>query len=639
MTSVEPGTNSLLMAATPALYARNAFRLTGLAVTASARETARYGDKLKLLHEVGGQAAASLPTMMGGTKAPEPDDLREALRTLKDPRSRLLHEFFWLWPEDWQNPNADEAFAAVQRQDLETATALWTSREAAEGGSCTASHNLAVLGHMRALDDSRQDVEAPLDAARRGHMHAEWKTALKRWQQIAEDDSLWNFFKARIIQIDDPAVTTGMAQRLRTDLPRALARINAALAVAYAEQQRRIESQWHITFLKFCHLVDEQTSHEAVDHALTKPRERLEQALHNAKQNTLAEETDGIRQARILLDAAAPLLGVLEQVHASHERRRDFESVSRQALDSAVQGYNKIYCSKNPSPAILAQREVRSHAEEYVRIMVRSRELTTDAGLHKIIDSNIQIANALLRSRPDSPYPPKQRPKWRTFIFECLRTVPLSLWVLGGIFAFFVILYNVPIDSSPSVGLFTPAELEALNNPLKQRELKEKNISFFLKEMGVQTPPAPPPSVKQKTLEAMLAEVPELFSDPPTNVFQSSPALPGDSSKVIIKAPQDTGQPNFRVTLTTKGGSGRSFILFVKDGKTAEVKLPPASYLVEYSWGVVWDATTAEFWDPQIRQSNELDLTNETSVTLEMTRMSNGTFVLLPAHKSTLYQP
>jgi hypothetical protein len=82
----------LLKAATPDLYRRNAFRLTGLPVTASTREVARQADKLKMLADLGGQAAQHLAVVPGMTP-PTPEEVREATQRLKDVEARALDEF------------------------------------------------------------------------------------------------------------------------------------------------------------------------------------------------------------------------------------------------------------------------------------------------------------------------------------------------------------------------------------------------------------------------------------------------------------------------------------------------------------------------------------------------------------------
>jgi hypothetical protein len=149
MSTLAASLSALLKAATPDIYRRNAFRLTGLAVTATAREVARQADKLKMLAEVGGNAAEQL-SVIPGMEPPTVDQVREAAQRLKDVEARALDEFFWLWPEDWEKPDADEAFAALKRHDLDAAFNIWARREDGTD-SVIASRNVALILHMRAI--------------------------------------------------------------------------------------------------------------------------------------------------------------------------------------------------------------------------------------------------------------------------------------------------------------------------------------------------------------------------------------------------------------------------------------------------------------------------------------------------------
>ncbi len=603
MITADSGLNLLLMVGTPTLYEHNAFRLTGLLVTTTAREVARYGDRLKLLQEVGGLAAAGLPTLLDERQAPGPDGRREALRNLRDIHSRTLHEFFWLWPDDWAKPEADTAFSALQQRDLKAAKAIWTAREA-ESACCIATHNLAVLGHMRALDLSLQDVESPLLTESRNEMHAEWRLAMKRWWRIAEDDDLWDHYKARISQIDDPSVTTGLARRLRGDLLWAFDRIIATLAVAYAERKRRIECQWHVGFLKSYLGGDGEALHRATDHALASVRERLDHALQNARRQTQAEEIEGIAKARLLLETAAPLLKVLELVQPSQAGCRDCENIGRGALDTAVAGYNLIYCAKDPSPAVLARRGERRHAEEYIRIMAKCRALTTDTDLQKTIDFNIQIAEVLLQRMPPEMnfeyslprqvngrkrVDPEQRPRWSTLFLHSMRIVPRSVWMLFVIIAASVSVSLVVnfISSKPvATGKFTPVELAV--HGLPQR-------------VGTQS-----------------------FLDlPSTGELQRSPSL--RSHKVFLQfTSTDATGTHFYAVLNATDMPDESLAVFIRGGDSADIWLPDQDYDLIITWGRRWNDARKRFETPNQQKMHLSKLSRQQATVVLMATNPDG---------------
>lgn len=611
MTTADPGLNLVLTVATPSLYAQNAFRLTGLMVTASTREVARYGDRLKVLQRVGGQAAAGLPAMLGSTHVPGPDELRTALRNLMDLRTRALHEFFWLWPDNWEQPEGDTAFMILGQMDLETAKAMWSAREE-DCGCCISIHNLAVLSHMRALDLSLRDVETPLPPEALNEMHAEWRLALKRWRRIAEDEDLWDHYKARIMQIDDPSVTTGLARRLRGDLHWAFDRITAMLAVAYAEKKRRIECQWLISFLKSSLGGYGEAFQRATDHALAGVRERLNHASLNAWVQTQAEEIEGIAKARLLLVTASPLLKVVELVQPGQMGSPDRLNIARVALDIAVAGYNLIYCSKNPSPAVLARRVQRQHVEDYIRTMTTCRALTTDADLRGIIDSNVQIAEVLLQKMPPEMsfeysrprlvngrkvVDPAQRPRWSTLFLHWARLVPRSVWILMVIISTTTVISQVvnSISSKPiATGKFTPAELTALGLPQR---------------LGTQA----------------------LRDMPNTGVLQRSPALQNDASRLQISAPVNDSGTHFCAILTLLVKPDQSLKVFIRNGEKADIRLPDDIYMLTLTWGTYWNILEEQFQPLYQDKFSPSLLPHGMPAVLQITSRPNGEFHIQPA--------
>jgi hypothetical protein len=381
----DSSTSLLLKAATPDLYRRNAFRLTGLPVTASAREVARQADKLKMLADLGGQAAQQL-SVIPGMEPPTAEEVREATQRLKDVEARALDEFFWFWPEDWEKPESDEAFAAIKRHDLDAAFTIWASREV-ETESFIASRNIALVLHMRSIEWALLDFTHPLDADRLGKVHGYWKESFDRWEWLVYDDRLWDAFKARIRQINDPALTTGYARRLRCELPQAFDKINAELALSYAQHGRRAEAQWHVDFLKSTHSGQDNVS-ATLDTVLAPSRERLERAIESAWQATKADKRSGTTQARKLLDAAEPLLAVFDMFHEtdSAERCQLFDEVAESALGCAVNGYNACNAIE-PSKKI---------GEDFLGILQRAKKLATAIDLRQRIIQNIEIAQGNL---------------------------------------------------------------------------------------------------------------------------------------------------------------------------------------------------------------------------------------------------
>ena len=393
----DSSTSLLLKAATPDLYRRNAFRLTGLPVTSSAREVARQADKLKMLADLGGQAAQQL-SVIPGMEPPTAEEVREATQRLKDVEARALDEFFWFWPEDWESPESDEAFAAIKRHDLDAAFTIWASREV-ETESFIASRNIALVLHMRSIEWALLDFTHPLDADRLEKVHDYWKEAFDRWEWLADDDRLWDAFRARIRQINDPALTTGFARRIRSELPQAFDKINAELVLSYAQHGRRAEAQWHVDFLKSTHSGQDDVS-TTLDTVLAPSRERVERAIESAWQATKADKRSGTTQARKLLDAAEPLLAVFDMFHEtdSTERCQLFDEVAEAALGCAVNGYNTSNQALQNQPPPLGHaidpRKVVNKA--FLNVLHRAEALATDLDLRQRISQNISTAQGNL---------------------------------------------------------------------------------------------------------------------------------------------------------------------------------------------------------------------------------------------------
>ena len=95
----------------PQLYAQNAFRLTGLDVDTSLRDISRQAEKLEMMAKLGvnsqdrGAFAIAVTT----------EEVRAALQSIKIPEQRLLHEFFWFWPNTGDS-KTDEALSRHQER-------------------------------------------------------------------------------------------------------------------------------------------------------------------------------------------------------------------------------------------------------------------------------------------------------------------------------------------------------------------------------------------------------------------------------------------------------------------------------------------------------------------------------------------
>ena len=339
MPAADASPSALMKAATPGLYRCNAFRLTGLMVTASAREVARQADKLKMLAEVGGYAAQQL-SVLPGSQAPTLEEVREASQKLKDLEARAVDEFFWFWPEDWERPEADEAIVALKRNDLDGAFVIWMRQEASARPVIPA-HNLAVLFHMRALEWAGRDLEEPLNSVNRENERKFWREAMVRWEWLAGDDRLWDAFKVRIRQLNDASLTTGFTRRIRGEFGAALARAQGSLIRTFAERNRLEDAEWHATFLRLTLPVE---ANAALAAAMSPFRQQIDRQLATVEKSLRENQLRGIRYAKGMITEVGPAHRILTAVlgESHHDTVETGNEIARSALSAAVTGYNAM---------------------------------------------------------------------------------------------------------------------------------------------------------------------------------------------------------------------------------------------------------------------------------------------------------
>ncbi|MBT2208940.1 hypothetical protein [Actinomadura sp. NEAU-AAG7] len=281
----------------PDLYRENAFRVTGLGVHASARDIRRHAEKLRVASRFGAESASgSASESAAGSAlfgaAPDAAEARQAAQRLRDPARRLLDELFWFWPLQPGRP--DQAVAAVRRGDLGEAERVWT-----DAASPAGRHNLAVLAHARALDDSGA---------------APWPEAFAAWLRVVHDEEFWPLLEARARDLADPRLGPGTAARIRDDLPEALLTINARLAVTALRDGRRAEAEAQVAAMTGSGF-DRLDVTEALRRAVEPGAARLRTIGEHAEHTADADPARGAEAAERLLDQAAPLLDVLALAH------------------------------------------------------------------------------------------------------------------------------------------------------------------------------------------------------------------------------------------------------------------------------------------------------------------------------------
>jgi tetratricopeptide (TPR) repeat protein len=297
----------LLEIASPEIYRRNAFRVTGLSLDASTRDLDRASEKLRMLEKFGGGAPRS-----GGPLPLDPppgaDQLREAVQRLHDPEGRLVDELFWFWPEELGRSQLDAALAALGRGDLPAAERAWKDREREGTVASISTHNLAVLAHAQALDLELGGSDGNARTSERDRL---WREALRRWLVVLREQAFWERVEARVRELDDPRLTRGSVLRMRSTLPKALLAISAQLALAAAEHGDLDNARRHVEHMRSAGF-DSALVDEALRSVLEPQISRLRMLAKRAEEEGDADPEHADEHARRLMEQAPPLLAVVD---------------------------------------------------------------------------------------------------------------------------------------------------------------------------------------------------------------------------------------------------------------------------------------------------------------------------------------
>jgi hypothetical protein len=293
----------LLQALQPDCYRINAFRLAQLPAHATPRELNRRLDKITMLAKLG-SAPEPARGPLSLVPPPDLDAMRHAIERLRDPEARLVDELFWFWAADPNTETPEESLAALERGDVAAARRLWQGARDGEAASAVAQHNLAVLAHLMALDLEQRALThgRPLDGWLCRLRDQSWADAWSHWKAVLANEAFWERLSRRIEELNEAQLPVTLAEELRRGLPVLLLRLNAELAVRWAERHFPLEAQRHKELVHHSGL-DAGAIDEALRHALRPVRERIKSLCETAGQ-----ESSGNWQTAIdLFRAVAPL--------------------------------------------------------------------------------------------------------------------------------------------------------------------------------------------------------------------------------------------------------------------------------------------------------------------------------------------
>jgi hypothetical protein len=360
-----PRSTALLAAAQPAIYRTNAFRVTGLPVTATARELSRHAEKLRMMEKLGG--APQIPRLLPLDPAPDAEAIREAQQRLHDPERRLVDELFWFWPLG--DATADEGTAALARGDADAAAKAWRALERSEAGA-VASHNLAVLWHALALDAELLAAGAPLPAAQQQRRDAYWPLALERWSRLFGQEPLWERLRGRVRELDDPRLTVEEVERLRATLPVAVLSIVGELAARAAEAGQLDDAGRLVKLIRESGFPADAVQ-EALGRAATPLRNRIFALCQAAEPEADADPAHADRVTERLAAQTKPLLealdGLLSAGHPTREAVHDEVALRLLACQipygNQTKNWERSIALLQPAMAVVASASARGRIQ------------------------------------------------------------------------------------------------------------------------------------------------------------------------------------------------------------------------------------------------------------------------------------
>lgn len=147
-------------------------------------------------------------------------DFQNAKNRLNDVRVRLIDEIFWLWPKTFDSGLENEVIDYLKNKNYNEAISYWKNQAMFDSLNTTSVHNLAILYHVKALDNYIND-ECNFEVLN------DLKLGLDYWANTLSDSSNFkNFVKQRVNSLNDPRLTEKYVDTIFNELPYDLLNIN-----------------------------------------------------------------------------------------------------------------------------------------------------------------------------------------------------------------------------------------------------------------------------------------------------------------------------------------------------------------------------------------------------------------------------
>ena len=188
---------------------------------------------------------------------------------------------------------------------------------------------------------------------------------------------------ARIRQLNEPNLKPGFARRMRASLPEALDKINAELAVAFAESGKIEIARLHIRLMRETHQGQDNVE-KIAELVLSPARNRIKEQIQRAKQSAQQNPAAADEAARILIEHAHPLLEVFDLFFGEQEhfQKELFDEVATTAVNCLV-----------------AYQRKTGDNEMFVKLLERALPLAESIEVRRRIEENIGIGKGNLRGK------------------------------------------------------------------------------------------------------------------------------------------------------------------------------------------------------------------------------------------------